>query len=468
MLDYHVKIGLAPMRRDVTPRPGIFNWEKGEERGRRAVEYIEKHFASEHVSFVDLAGINDVDVMFCDADAEKVIRRFRDEEVDAVLIINGNFGNEEIAGQVARGVGKPVCIYAMEDEEFLPDGSRFTDSQCGIFGVSRQLQRLHVPFSFIETSKVDSDVFARDFMTFVRVSCMVKNFTGMRIAQVGMRPKPFCSVIFNEGELMEKFGLQIVPVNLAVIVDQYQRILKERDEELTAGAAMLMERYEMDELTPPLLKKVYAFVLLYQWVFETYRVDAVSAECWTAMQLAVGAMPCTAYSVLADMGYIVSCESDMHAAITMALLSCATLGEKVPFLGEFTVRHPENRNAELLWHCGPFAYSLKKEGSPCKNVNMRQWFAVKDGEYTVARMDQDNGNYSILAGTCHSTEGPYTFGTYLWAEFSDLPAWERKLIEGPYIHHMCEIEGDYTREIREFCRFVPQLSPDAVEGGKTC
>lgn len=28
MLQYNVKIGLAPMRRDVTPRPGIFNWEK--------------------------------------------------------------------------------------------------------------------------------------------------------------------------------------------------------------------------------------------------------------------------------------------------------------------------------------------------------------------------------------------------------------------------------------------------------
>lgn len=463
MLNYHVKIGLAPMRRDVTPRPGIFNWEKAEERGRRAVKYIEEHFADAHVSFVDLKGINPVDVMYCDADAEKVIERFRAEKVDAVLIINGNFGNEEIAAQVALGVGKPVAIWAMLDDEFLPDGSRFTDSQCGIFGVSRQLQRFHVPFSFIETSTVDSDVFRKGLDRFVRVSCMVKNFRGMRVAQVGMRPKPFCSVIFNEGELMEKFGLQIVPVNLAVIVDQYNRILKERDAELEEGAKLLLSRYEMDELTPPLLKKVYAFVLLYQWVFETYRVQAVSAECWTAMQLAVGAMPCTAYSVLADMGYIISCESDMHAAITMALLSCAALGEKKPFLGEFTVRHPENPNGELLWHCGPFAYSLKKEGSPCKNVNMRQWFQVKDGQYTVARFDQDNGDYSLLAGTCHSTEGPYTFGTYLWAEFDDLPAWERKLVEGPYIHHMSEIEGDFTAELREFTKFVPLLKLDTVK-----
>ena len=463
MLNYHVKIGLAPMRRDVTPRPGIFNWEKAEERGRRAVKYIEEHFADAHVSFVDLKGINPVDVMYCDADAEKVIERFRAEKVDAVLIINGNFGNEEIAAQVALGVGKPVAIWAMLDDEFLPDGSRFTDSQCGIFGVSRQLQRFHVPFSFIETSTVDSDVFRKGLDRFVRISCMVKNFRGMRVAQVGMRPKPFCSVIFNEGELMEKFGLQIVPVNLAVIVDQYNRILKERDAELEEGAKLLLSRYEMDELTPPLLKKVYAFVLLYQWVFETYRVQAVSAECWTAMQLAVGAMPCTAYSVLADMGYIISCESDMHAAITMALLSCAALGEKKPFLGEFTVRHPENPNGELLWHCGPFAYSLKKEGSPCKNVNMRQWFQVKDGQYTVARFDQDNGDYSLLAGTCHSTEGPYTFGTYLWAEFDDLPAWERKLVEGPYIHHMSEIEGDFTAELREFTKFVPLLKLDTVK-----
>ena len=40
MLDYTVRIGLVPMRRDVSPRPGIFNWEKAEERGHRIVDYI--------------------------------------------------------------------------------------------------------------------------------------------------------------------------------------------------------------------------------------------------------------------------------------------------------------------------------------------------------------------------------------------------------------------------------------------
>ncbi len=463
MLNYQVKVGLAPMRRDVTPRPGIFNWEKAEERGHRIVKYIEEHFASDNVRFVDLKGVNPVDVMYNDDDAEKVIERFRAEKVDAVVIINCNFGNEEIAAQVAGALNVPTMIWAPMEDEFLPDGSRFCDSQCGMFGVSRILQRNNIPFTYVETCHVEDDIFKAGFEKFVSVACMVKNFRGMRIAQVGMRPKPFTSVIFNEGELMQKFGIRVIPVNMAVVIDKYNRILKERDAELEEGAKLLLSRYEMDELTPPLLKKVYAFVLLYQEIFAEYKVQAVSAECWTSMQLGVGAMPCTAYSVLADMGYVISCESDLHGAISMAMLSCASLGRKIPFFGEFTVRNPENRNSELLWHCGPFAYSLKKDGCPCKNVNMRQWFQVKDGHYTITRFDQDNGDYMMLAGQFDSTTGPYTFGTYIWAQFDDLSKWERKLVEGPYIHHMAEIEGDYTEELKEFSKYVPGLKIDTVE-----
>lgn len=83
MLNYHVKIGLVPIRRDCTPRPGIFNWEYAEERARKTVAYIEEHFTSENVSFVDLKGINDVEVLYnekrraacCRSDAQRARRR---------------------------------------------------------------------------------------------------------------------------------------------------------------------------------------------------------------------------------------------------------------------------------------------------------------------------------------------------------------------------------------------------------
>ena len=59
MLNYKVKIGLVAMRRNSTDRPrGTFlTWYSAEQRGKRFVDYIEKNFTSEHVSFVDNKGI---------------------------------------------------------------------------------------------------------------------------------------------------------------------------------------------------------------------------------------------------------------------------------------------------------------------------------------------------------------------------------------------------------------------------
>lgn len=463
MLNYDVKIGLVPLRRDCTPRPGMFNWEFAEARGRDTVAYIEKHFSSEHVSFIDLKGIIDVEVLWSLEDVDKVAEHFRKNGVDAIFLIPANFGNEEAAGALAKACGKPVLLWGPQDDTFYPDGLRMTDTQCGIFAISRQLLRMNIPFTYIENCYLNDEKLQKGFDSFTRVVCAVKNFCGMRIGQVGLRPKPFCSVIFNEGQLMEDFDIHVIPINLAVIRDKFQDILQNRKQELAAGACEIRSMYEVDADSEKNLEKMYTFVLMYKDLFEEYQLDAISAECWTAMQQLVGAMPCASYGILADMGYIIGCESDMHATMTQVLLKCLTFGEKRPFLGEFTTRHPTDRHAELLWHCGPFAHSLHRVDEPCKCVNMREWFQVKQGHYTVARIDQDHGRYSVLAGECDSTDGPYTFGTYLWARFEDLDAWERKMVEGPYIHHVSEIEGGFTDEIKEVCKYIPALNIDTVE-----
>ena len=128
-------------------------------------------------------------------------------------------------------------------------------------------------------------------------------------------------------------------------------------------------------------------------------------------------------------------------------------------------RHPEDKNVELLWHCGPFAYCAQESlatvcarGEPCASGSRS-----RTASSPSAASIRTTATISLLAGTCESTEGPYTFGTYLWAKFKNLSAWERKLIEGPYIHHMAEIEGDYTEELREFTKYVKNVTLDIVQ-----
>ena len=463
MFDYKVKIGLVPLRRDTTNRPAktFLTWVSAEERGHRFVKYIEDNFASENVEFVDTVGLGCNDLIYNEESVNEAVARFKEAGVDAVLIINANFGNEEAAADLAKAIDKPVCIWAPLDDEYYVHGMRPTDSQCGSFGLSRQMQRYHIPFSHINCCRVDSDTFAEGFDSFVRVACMVKNFRGMRIGQLGARPKPFFSVIWNEGELMEKFGIRIIPINFAFVEQAFNEVKETRQDEIKEVEKIFCDNYQMDDLTPGYVERMSTLVVTYKKLFEDNKIDVMSSECWTGFpQMFDGLCPCSVFGVLNDMGYYVSCESDMHCCITASLLASAALGKKRPFLGEFTVRHPENKNAELLWHCGPFPLSVKAPDCPAELVNQREWFRVKDGTYTVARIDQEHGNYMVLPLVCKTVPGPETHGTYLWGEFEDLDKVESRLLDGPYIHHFVEIEGDYRKEVKEFCKYFPNLYYD--------
>lgn len=466
MLDYKLKIGLIPDIRDLADfktRKGIFEPAKGVENKNKAVAYIKNHFADEITEFTDLEWLNEYGVLYKNTDCGKVCDYLKKEKVDAIFIINCNFGNEEACGRVAKEMGLPVLLWGPQDMVFEPDGMRYTDCQCGLFAISKQLRRYHVPFSYIENSPVESDTFAEGLKQFLSVVTMVKNFKKLTVTQVGTRLTPFKSVMYNELELTEKFGINLNNVNMAVVENKFSKALASKSGELAADVEELKKKYDTAGLDDEQLKKMLAFVYVYIDIFEETGADVLSSECWTAMPLAVGANPCLAMSILYDMGYITACESDVHGAITCALLLCASRGKNKPTFGEFTVRHPENKNAELLWHCGPFPHSVKDENSQARLFNTKPSFKAKDGEYTIARFQGDGGKYTLLGGEYHTTDGPNTFGTYMWAEFKDLSKIEKKLINGPYIHHMAEAFGNYAAELEEFCKFISGLEYDPIE-----
>lgn len=466
MLNYKIKIGLIPDVRDLgdfATRKGIFEPAKGVDRKNDVVKYIKNNFTDEQTEFTDLEWLNELGVLYKNSDCEKVCDYLKKEKVDAIFIINCNFGNEEACGRVAKEMGLPVLLWGPQDTVFDEDGMRYTDSQCGLFAISKQLRRYHVPFTYIENCTMESEIFKDGFEKFLSVVTMVKNFKNLNVVQVGTRLTPFKSVMFNELELTEKFGINMNNLNLAQFEEKFNRLISSKSNELARDITDLKKKYNVDGLDDETLKKLLTFVYVYKEITDETGADALSSECWTAMPLAVGANPCLAMSILYDMGYIVACESDVHGAITCALLSCASRGKAAPLFGEFTARHPENRNAELLWHCGPFPYSAKADRSEAKLFNTKPSFKAKDGDYTIARFQGDSGKYTLLGGQFKTTEGPYTFGTYMWAEFKNLSAVEKKLIDGPYIHHMTEAYGTYADVLQEFCKYIPELEYDPIE-----
>ncbi|MDR2390549.1 MAG: fucose isomerase, partial [Planctomycetota bacterium] len=322
MLDQQIAVGLAPCRRWRPEKVTQYcNPVVARRIKRDVVRYLRSHYESADLRFVDIDFLNEEGMMSDIGEAPAVAEHFRREKVDAVFIVNCNFGSEEVAGMVGKLVGKPVLLWGPRDR-LEANGHRDTDTQCGTFAISKQLLRHHVRFTYIENCHIEAPVFDRDIRRFFAVARMIKNFRDMRVAQVGNRPKAFYSVICNEGELLGRFGIEVIPVTTAQagadLMALYRRTELKRD-----AVNFLREKYDTGNLDDDVLWRGACYLQLYRDIAKNLNCRVIASECATSMMLANGAMPCPAMSLLAEEGIYVSCETDVMGAIGMGLLGAA-------------------------------------------------------------------------------------------------------------------------------------------------
>lgn len=454
-----IKIGYCPTRRFV------FSKEDAHFYKEETLNKI-KSFGFE---VVDLEGINEEGLLYDNyTDIQKVVKRFKENEVDAIFIPHCNFGTENSVSEVARAIGKPTLLWGPRDEMPLPDGSRLRDSQCGLFATGKVLRRFNVPYSYIPNCRLGDEVFERGFKNFVAAANVVKAFNNIKILQIGPRPAGFWSVIVNEGELLEKFGIKLFPISIKDIEIATLEIEKNNSKQMNETILALKSIMDCRGATENQIKRIAALKIAIQNIVEDEKCTGVAIQCWTSLQDSLGIMPCMSMGLLAEIGIPVGCETDIHGTISMILAQAALFGENVPFLADVTVRHPENDNAELLFHCGPMAPSLVKKGKiPAlehhhilpSNCCGTCDFEIEGGDITIIRFDGDHGEYELFVGEAKGIEGPFIKGNYLWFEVDNWLKWEEILVTGPFIHHVAGIHGKIAPILYEACKYIPSLKP---------
>lgn len=463
--NHKLVIGVAPTRRGISSnRKGAFTLEAALANKQKTLETIQA-LKDDQVDIVTIDWLNDDGLMYEYAHAEVIAQHFKATGVDALFVPHCNFGCEEAVGKLAKLMGKPVLLWGARDEKIGEDGSRATDTQCGLFASSRLMMRYGVPYTYIENCRVTDPPFTEGFVQFLSVASVVKTFQNLRIGQISSRPKFFTSVMYNESELMEKFGIEIVPINMSVVKQKMDEILATQGDLIESISTDWTCKIDCSEPGKEWTKKVAALKLTYQELASDYQCNALASECWTVIPQTLGVMPCLALAELTEAGLPVSCETDVNGIITSMMLTAATRGKTPSFFGEFTMRHPDDDNTELIWHCGPFPYSLRKvnthrNAAPPKIIQERPNWEIKGGDITIARFDGDRGNYKLFAGHAQGVDGPKTTGTYIWAMVDNWAKWERKFIEGPYIHHVSGIHGQYATTLKEACKYIPGLTYD--------
>ncbi|MFW6044718.1 MAG: GYF domain-containing protein [Planctomycetota bacterium] len=452
----NVTLGFLPTHR------GVFD----KEPALRNRKLIQNRLDELGLDYVDILEVTEDGLLDDPADAEAVARHFEDNGVDAVFIAHCSFGEETAVAEVCKRLDLPVLLWGIRDSAPSEDGTRHGDVQCGLFAMGKVLRRHNIRFTYLTNSEPDSSVFTTGVDVFMRAANIASTVRGARIGQVSTRPGPFASVMCNEGELRERFGIQLIPVALSTVTEEARHLLDSDrlEDECEEVHEQIDVRIEEEEL-----QKIVALRLALQNWADREKLDAVALQCWRALEQDFGICPCFAHGQLADMGLPVACETDVHGAISALVARAATMGRDPIFFADLTVRHPDNENGELLWHCGPFPPSLAVEVETPRltphfgmGVGGAGEWRIRGGDITLVRFDGDHGDYHLLMGHARGTDGPETVGNYLWAEFDNWPRWEERLVCGPYIHHVIGVHGQYAPAVLEACQYL-DLQPDAVE-----
>ena len=360
------------------------------------------------IDFVDITDVNDEGLLYDEAGRIKIAEKFKKEKIDGLFLPHCNFGTEFECARLAKELNVPVLLWGPLDERPDENGVRLRDTQCGLFATGKVLRRFRVPFTYMTNCRLNDPVFERGLRDFMAVCNVVKTFRNMRILQN-------MEICIKDNELENVAALKVAMKNL----------------------------------------------------IEKYGCQAAAIQCWNQLQSEIGIMPCAANALLNEEGIPVVCETDIHGAITALLVEAAALDDTRSFFADWTIRHPDIENGELLQHCGPWPISVARETPkltyPLAFSHPGSITAeAKHGEVTLARFDGDNGEYSMLLGKAKGVDGPKGMGTYLWVEVENIKRLEAKIVEGPYIHHCVGIHKDVVPVLYEACKYMG-ITPDLYD-----
>jgi L-fucose isomerase-like protein len=455
-----VRIGFVPSHRSP------FNKEWAISMRDRVIKSIEGNIEEIELIYPDKK-LTDGGLVTFKEDADKVIKLFKEKDIQGLIIGMMTFGEEIPNLLIAEAFDSlPIQVFATKEGPFTEDGNRKSDSFCGTISTASGLVRRNIKFDFSGIYFPEEKEFISDIKRFSKAVIARAGFTGMKIGALGPRPAPFETCAINELDLIEKFRIKVVPFTLLKLKADIENT---KEEDIKEIENEIKKSYDCKLADDRIISKIARLEYVLNKYAGKENLSGFAIQCWTAMQEEIGVSPCLSMGRLTDSGIMCACEVDIHGAITMVIQHLLTLMKDVPHFIDWTIQNQENENTFLAWHCGNAPISLKcKTCRPQINTHsVLGWqigydksygtaeFQLKEGLVTLNRLVETGGKFKMLSTVGEAVPDNRTLrGSWKWIEVKDLKKLYRTIIEEGFVHHASMIFGDIRREMNTFCKFT--------------
>ncbi|MGQ9597612.1 MAG: L-fucose/L-arabinose isomerase family protein [Thermoproteota archaeon] len=442
-----VKLGFVPLHRNP------FDEKWGRKLRDRAIESL-THLRELSLVYPDET-LTKNGLVRDDDDAVKTIEFFESQEIHGLILGTMTFGDEVAGASIAQALSVPVLVFGTKEPPISSEGLRSSDSLCGTLSLTSGLYRRKIPFDFAGIVFPEEEVFLDRVKVFARTCSSLRAFLGAKIGVIGPRPERFETCTYNEVAILNRFKQRVVPYDLTQIVLGLRKI-SEDDPEVIRAIEQIRSYAKVDGITHENLVKIAKLEVLLKRMAKKDSISAIGFRCWSEIQELYGIFVCHTLGRLTEQGLPSACESDVYGALTMLMQYGATLGETVPHFVDWTIRHPQNENLILMWHCGNAPPSLACPGCELaiKSQGMGD-FRLRPGPVTINRLVEYDGEFKMLIVNGEIVEeGLYTKGSYSWVAIHNLEEVYKILVKEGFIHHASMIHGDISREIESTCNFL--------------
>ena len=402
-------------------------------------------------------------------DSKKVTKLFKEKKVDALIIGAMTFGDELATLNIVEEFEKtPILLFATKEGPFTSNGSRRSDSFCGTISIASGLKRRGVSFYFSGIYFPEEEKFINDIESFIKTSNTIKGFMGARVGMVGTRPAPFETCSINENSLIRNFRIKVIPLSLIDIALSVKNISgsNKRVKEIIETIKLGCDTTKIED--EALMQSAKLELALRDFIISE-NLSCLAVQCWSSIEEALGIVPCSTLGRLTDSGIPAACETDIYGALSMLIQYKASNEKMPPHFMDWTIKHQEEDNIFMTFHCGNAPLSLCSKGSKPvmkghflfenimgieKSLGTCE-FQLREGFISFCRLNELNGEFKILL-----SKGEVQYdkrdlrGSWGWVKVENLENLYRTIIEEGFTHHASSIYADINREIENFCKLT--------------
>jgi L-fucose isomerase-like protein len=331
--------------------------------------------------------------------------------------------------------------------------------------ISYGLHKRNIPFTFAGVFDPEDERLPGELLSFSRVCHAVRGFRGARVGMIGFRPYDFEVCIFNEGLLLEKYGAKTVPLNLIDLQHDIAGV-SDTDPRVDHIVKEIRAAFSPGCGTAELAKLAKLELIMLRYA-EEYRLDALTIQCWSAIQERIGLTPCLTNGRVSTLGVPVACEGDAMGALSMLLQQWLADEGGRPWLADILMLHPEEQDLFLAWHCGNAPAELAGETGRAQlrgHCSFEEGSAgalatselvVRPGPVSANRLVEHHGEFKLLHVDGRMVRRDDSMrGSWGWVAVEDRERMLRTVVEEGFVHHVSIVHGELGRRVKEACKYL--------------